>query len=175
MTTDFRLDHTLESMRDADSRAFADYLVNASLDANYRSILTRPHDEAKYGLRNDRLVSYRSDKSGVYVSSYSLSSRRFKIGWGTYTGHELINFMKILRTWLNKTDTEPKKQSYDHVLLTYDGLEPMVFNLKDHTLEDAINMFSEEYGFEDADGIKVLFFNDSDMKMVTEERKYKLS
>lgn len=177
MTTDFRLDHVLNGLNDKEKKEFREYLDQNREDKTLKSILDYHRgDRIAYGLRGDNLISYKSDKDGKYVSNSTYDTKRFVVGYITVTGRELINFMKVLRKWLSKVTDTPKestKQSYDSVLLMHDDCNH-VYCLEDDRLGDAIATFVKFNNLPSAEGIKVLFFNQSDMKTVTEEKKFKL-
>lgn len=178
MTTDFRLDHALNGLSDKEKKEFREYLDQNREDKTLKIILDYHRgDRIAYGLRGDNLVSYASDKDGKYVRHDAYDTNRFDVGYITVTGRELINFMKVLRKWLSKDTAVTKectKQSYDSVLLAHSFGHGLVYLLEYVKLEDAINDYVETKELDNAEGIKVLFFNQSDMKTVTEEKKFKL-
>lgn len=177
MTTDFRLDNALNGLSDKKKNEFREYLDKSREDIMHSSIVKYYRANCiAYGLRGDNLVSYKSDKDGKYVSNSTYDTKRFNLGYITVTGRELINFMKVLRKWLSKGTETPKestKQSYDSVLLMYDDCNH-VYCLEDDRLGDAIADFVTFNNLPSSEGIKVLFFNQADTKIVTEEKKYKL-
>lgn len=178
MTTDFRLDHALNGLSDKEKKDFLEYLDKNREDIMLSSIVKYHRANCiAYGLRGDSLVSFKSDKDGKYVSHSTYDAKRFDVGYITVTGRELINFMKVLRKWLSKGSDAPKestKQSYDSVLLAHSFGYDVVYLLERIKLEDAISDYVETQELDNAEGIKVLFFNQSDMKTVTEEKKFKL-
>lgn len=178
MTTDFRLDHVLNGLTDKEKKEFREYLDKNREDKTLKDILgSHRGDRIAYGLRGDNLVSYKSVKEGKYVSHSTYDTKRFVVGYITVTGRELINFMKVLRKWLSKdtaVSKESTKQAYDSVLLMHSFFDDHVYLLEDIKLEDAISDYVETQELDNAEGIKVLFFNQSDLKTVTEEKKFKL-
>lgn len=178
MTTDFRLDHVLNGLSDKEKKEFREYLDKNREDKTLKDILGYHRgDRIAYGLHGDNLVSFKSDKDGKYVSHSTYDTKRFDVGHITVTGRELINFMKVLRKWLSKGSDAPKestKQSYDSVLLAHSFGYDLVYLLEQIKLEDAISDYVETQELDNAEGIKVLFFNQSDLKTVTEEKKFKL-
>ena len=179
MTTDFRLDNALNGLSDKEKKDFLEYLDKNREDIMLSSILKYYRANCiAYGLRGDNLVSYKSDKDGKCVSHSTYDAKRFEVGHITVTGRDLINFMKVLRKWISKDTADSKKsakQSYDSVLLAHSFGYDRVYFLKDINLEYAISDYVETQELDNAEGIKVLFFNQSDMKTVTEEKKYKLA
>jgi hypothetical protein len=69
-----------------------------------------------------------------------------------------------------------KKQSFNRVAFFHDACETQHFELNEISLQEAIEVYCDEFSLEDDDikDIQVLFYNESDLKRIEKKVTYKV-